>query len=400
MHGYRADTAFDGERAVPGGALVLVEDGSIVAVEPGSAPAPDGCEVRYHPGTTLLPGLIDTHTHLCTDASSSAFERLPDLTTEQLDADVRLAMQAQLAAGITTVRDLGDHHWAVLERHREHSDAPRVLAAGPPITSVGGHCWALGGEAAGVDQLRAAVGERAERGADVVKIMSSGGVMTSGTDVMQTQFSLPELQAVVDEAHARGLAVTAHAHGLPAVQQCLAAGMDGIEHCSCLVPEGLGATPELREALAVSGIYVCPTLGIPTDMPAPPKVQALLDRLGMTRDGPLAHVAELYRAGVTLVSGSDAGISPPKQHGVLLLALEELAACGVPNDVVLATATSVAARACGLPDQTGRLRAGLDADLLVVDGDPTQELSMLAEPDTGIRALMKGGRWVRNALAT
>src|SRR5688572_7260175 len=172
MRGYRAGRAFDGERALPGGALVLVEDRVIVGVEPASAAAPDGCEVTDLDGATLLPGLIDTHVHLCGDSGLRALEQIPELSTDELARVIATAEQQQLRAGVTAVRDLGDHRWAVLDRigsdgigsDRLGSDGigsagggPTVVGSGPPITSPGGHCWSMGGEAAGEDELRRAV---------------------------------------------------------------------------------------------------------------------------------------------------------------------------------------------------------------------------------------------------
>lgn len=191
---YRADVAFDGEHVITGGALVFVQDGVIAGVEPGTAPAPDGCPVTYLPGTALLPGLIDTHSHLCGNNQPDALDRLPGLSSDDLDATVEAALAAQLAAGVTAVRDLGDHEWTVVDRHRKRPDGPTVVASGPPITSVGGHCASMGGAASGVDGLRRAVRERAERGADLVKIMTSGGVLTPNTDIRACQFTLDELR--------------------------------------------------------------------------------------------------------------------------------------------------------------------------------------------------------------
>ena len=205
MRGYRAPRAFDGERFLPGGALVLVEGRSIVGVEPATAPAPDGCAVTDVPDGTLLPGLIDTHVHLCADGGPRALDQVPELDPAQLDAVITAAEQATLRAGVTTVRDLGDHHWTVLERAGRDGMRPTVVAAGPPLTSPGGHCWSMGGETSGVEALRRAVRERAERGAGVVKVMASGGVLTPGTDLTACQFALEELQALVDEAHRLGL---------------------------------------------------------------------------------------------------------------------------------------------------------------------------------------------------
>lgn len=389
MRGYRADLAFDGERAVPGGALVLVEGRSIVAVQSGTAPAPDGCEVTHVPGTTLLPGLIDAHVHLCGNSGPDALDRLAGLGPDDLDGVITAALRDQLAAGVTAVRDLGDRLWAVVDR-RADAGGPTVVASGPPITCPQGHCWAMGGEARGADALRQAVRERAERGVDVVKLMASGGAMTPGTDVMACQFTLEEVRLVVAEAHRAGLAVTAHAHGVPAVKQCVDAGVDGIEHCSCLTPQGFRTPPELAERLAAAGTAVCPTLGRAPGAQPPPQVLAVMQRTGTTWEGRLAQVADLHRAGVNLVSGADSGISPGKPHGVLPVAVADLVECGVPAAAALASATSGAARACGLADRTGRLAPGLDADLLLVDGDPMLDMAALRS----VRTVVSCGREV------
>lgn len=394
VHGYRADTAFDGERLIPGGALVLVEGSQILAVEPRSAAAPADCEVSYLPGTTLLPGLIDTHVHLCGDSSPRALDQFFELSPEDLERIIAEGLQQQLAAGVTAVRDLGDFQWAVVDRRRAAGNGsarpvePTVAASGPPITIENGHCWSMGGAASGPAELRRAVRERAERGADVVKIMSSGGVLTPGTDVMACQFSMADLRLVVDEAHAVGLAVTAHAHGLPAVEQCVSVEVDGIEHCTCLTPNGIDAPPALAERLATAGTLVCPTLGIAPGVEPGPQIKALLERTGLTMQHRLDLVRTLYAAGVTLISGSDAGISSGKPHGVLPEAVIELVAAGVPAEVALTSATSLAAKACGIADRTGRLRAGLDADLLIVGGEPAADMSALRD----VRVVVSRGR--------
>jgi imidazolonepropionase-like amidohydrolase len=385
MRGYRADVAFDGEKVVAGGALVLVQDGVIIGVEAGRSLAPDGCEVTYLPGTTLLPGLIDAHSHLCGNNEPDALDRLPGLSTDELDKAVEAALAAQLAAGVTAVRDLGDHEWAVVDRHHGRLHGPTVVASGPPITSVGGHCASMGGQASGVKALRHAVRERADRGADLVKIMTSGGVMTPTTDIRACQFSLEEVRAVVDEAHRLGLPVTAHAHALAAVQQCVAARLDGIEHCSCLGEQGIHTPPQLAAAIAAAGIMVCPTLGHDLSRlaePLPPAMAAAIKRSGVTVEERLAQVGQLHRGGVTLISGVDSGINPVKWHGSLPLAVIELAAAGVPAATALASATSLAAQACGLAARTGRLRTGLDADLLLVNGDPTTDITAIRNART------------------
>jgi imidazolonepropionase-like amidohydrolase len=380
VHGYRAPRAFDGTRFLPGGALVLVEDDRIRAVEPGTAPAPEGCPVTDLPAATLLPGLVDTHVHLCADGSPRALDRPPELSAAELDAVVSRSLEQNLRAGVTTVRDLGDHRWTVVERGTR-GGGPTVVAAGPPITSPDGHCASMGGEVRGADGLRRAVRERAERGAGVVKVMTSGGLLTEGTDLLACQFTLAELRLVVEEAHAAGLPVTAHAHGLPAVERSLAAGVDGIEHCSCLTGTGSRLPPELAAGLVRAGTAVCPTLGRLPGVDPPPHVQARMAAFGVTFEVQLQHAASLHRAGVALLAGTDAGIGPVKPHGVVALAVIDLVReCGVPVGEALAGATSRAAATCGLRDRTGRLARGLAADLLAVDGDPAADVGCLRRP--------------------
>src|SRR4029077_20717226 len=132
-------------------------------------------------------------------------------------AIVTASMGQQFVVGVTAVRDLGDHQGTVVERPGAGAEGRPGARAGPPITCRSGHCANMGGEADGIEALRAAVRERAHRGGDLVKIMTSGGMMTAGTDVLSPQFTLDELRAVVDEAHRVGLAVAGHAHALTAV---------------------------------------------------------------------------------------------------------------------------------------------------------------------------------------
>lgn len=385
----RAPRAFDGDRAVPGGLTVFVRDGLIEGVEPFGVPVPERYRLVEHPDGTLLPGLVDSHVHLVGDDSPRALEQLPELSETELTAIVERGLARQLAAGVTTVRDLGDRGWLVADRFRDRPSGPRVLASGPPITVVQGHCWNMGGEvdiggADARDRLRAAVRDRVEHGVDVVKIMTSGGMFTPTTDVLATPFSLDELRLVADEAHAAGLAVTGHAHALTAVQQCLDAGLDGIEHCTCIAPGGYRTPPEVAERLAAQRVAVCPTLGKDPDHELEPHIQDLLDRLGITIEGRYPEIGLLLEAGVRLLAGADSGISPTKPHGVLPRAVVELTLCGAGPEQALAAATGVSADALGLGQFTGRLRRGLSADLLLVDGDPLTTIDDVTRPRTVI----------------
>jgi imidazolonepropionase-like amidohydrolase len=376
VHAIRARRAFDGESFLSGGATVLLDSGSIVGVESGGFEVPGSCAVTDHDGT-LLPGLIDAHAHLVADSGVSALDRVAAFSAEEIDEVISSALRDQLTAGVTTVRDLGDRRFCVVERRdRQRPGAvmePTIVASGPPLTSPGGHCHYMGGEVAGTDGIVAAV---AERGVDTIKVMASGGVNTPSSDVMRTQFTTSELDLIVDRAHAAGLPVTAHAHGTPAVEQAVAVGVDGIEHCSCVTDRGFGqVSADTVAAMARSRIAVCPTIGVdrPLMSVPPPALKAMMDRLGVTADQMLRarwdFVGRLHRAGVRLVSGVDSGIGPAKRHGVLPHAVCELVTAGLTVAQALATATSGPAEACGVGQRKGRLTVGYDADLLLVDGE-------------------------------
>ncbi|MBQ0981246.1 amidohydrolase family protein [Micromonospora sp. M61] len=384
----RVARMFDGERLVDGGVLVLLDGGRIVDVQRGRVEAPEGWPVREEPNGTVLPGLVDAHVHLCADAGPDALGRLAERPETDLDAVVEASLRAHLAAGVTTVRDLGDRRGAVLRwRAREvRDDLPTVVASGAPVTTVGGHCWSMGGEVSGVDGIREAVRLKAAAGADLVKVMASGGVFTPGTDTTRPQFTDQELTAALTRAHDLDLPVTVHAHALNAVEQALRVGVDGIEHCTCVTAAGAHVPDEVADRLAASGVAVCATLGTDPAVVTPPEVVAMAARAGLSaatlRDG----AATLHRAGVRLVAGSDAGLGPAKPHGILPETLVEYVACGIPAAAALTAATSVGAEVCGLGRRQGRVRPGFEADLLVVDGDPTSDISALRRPLAVYRA--------------
>jgi len=379
-----ADRLFDGvtTHADP---LVLIEDGRITEVRTG--PPPPDADLIELPGATLLPGLVDTHVHLAFDAGHDAVAALAARDDDAVLEAMGRTAAAQLRAGVTTVRDLGDRDYLTLRLRESTAALPTIVAAGPPITSSGGHCHFLGGVAG--RGVREAVREHAERGVDVIKVMASGGALTAGSDLGAPQFTRHELAALVDEAHRHGLPVTAHAHALDAIVDGLAAGVDGLEHCTFVDGDRVSAPDDLVAAIVRRRIVVGATLGMaPVAGPSapPPFVAKILPDV-------LRSYARLIREGAVLVAGTDAGIGPAKPHGVLPYGLAQLVALGMSPAAALAAGTSTAAQVCGLGDRKGRVRPGYDADLLAVDGDPLTDLGALLRPV----ALLVGGRPVVTA---
>lgn len=390
----RSPRAFDGERFLPDGATVLVEGDRVVGVEAAAFRPPDDVPVSEVDGT-LLPGLVDCHVHL---VASGAFPGTPGslewagaADPGAVDEVVTGSLRAQVAAGVTSVRDLGDASYRVLEhRGRETERLPRVVAAGPPITIPLGHCWFLGGD---VDPdepgaLDRAVAERVERGVDLVKVMASGGFLTPDSDQLGAQFDAGPLRRMVGAAHEAGLRVVAHTHSVAGAEVALEAGVDGLEHFTCMAEGGADPPADLLAQAAAAGVTVCPTLGhdaarFPPVSAMPPHVLEMLERIGITdRDEHFTRAAantiRLREHGIRVVSGLDAGAMPAKPHGHLWRSVAELVLGGWPVDEALATATSVAAEDCAI--DAGRLAVGSLADLLVVDGDLAADLTALARP--------------------
>jgi imidazolonepropionase-like amidohydrolase len=390
MLGVRAERVFDGVSSVAGRPLVLIDGQRVVAVQAGGQP-PAGIEVIDLGAATLLPGLVEAHLHLVLDASNDPVGRLAGASDGEVLGRMRAAARACLDAGITTVRDLGDRGYLALRLRDEFASdltaGPHVLAAGPPITTPRGHCWYLGGEAEGTDGIRAAVRAHAERGADVIKVMASGGGLTPGTNPWQAQYGLGELRAAVEEAHRHGLPATAHAHATAAIANAVAAGFDMIEHCTFATEHGIHADPVVIDAIARAGTVISALVGMLPGIAPPPRVAAALPQID-------AVIRQLREAGIPVVCGTDAGVGPPKPHQVLPYGVARLAGtCGYSPIEALRTATSAAAQACGVGARKGRIAPGFDADLLAVDGDPLTDLAALR----AVKAVFRTGQPVRPA---
>lgn len=389
MWALRAPVAFDGTDFLADGATLIIDGEVIIGVEGRGFDVPTDCPVTDVSGT-LMPGLIDAHVHLVSDGGLGALERAPQLSDEEVDAEIARSLAAQVAHGVTTVRDLGDVGYRTLAFREPAAGRPRVVAAGPPITIPGGHCHFLGCVAATPDELRHAVREHHERGVDVIKVMASGGFLTPGTDMLGAQYPAAVLRAAVEEAHRLGLAVMAHAHSVAGIEEALAAGVDGIEHFTGICEDGSVLSDDLLDRVAAAGIQVDPTMGndftlVETLPPPPPQVQEVMDRMGLDRAQFFAQryvdQARMREHGLWVVPGVDAGAMPLKAHGNAWIAVTDMVRSGWTVAGALAAGTAAAARACGVEDVTGSLRPGLAADVLVVDGDLRHEPDALGRAD-------------------
>ena len=394
----RAFVAVQGERIAAAGAI-------------GEAERRFPASVRRldFPGCTIVPGFVDSHVHLTFSAGPVPLGEL------RADSDARLLLRgaanarAALQAGVTTVRDLGSRGRVNLELRDAIAagvvPGPRVLACGRPITSPNGHCHFLGGVAQGVEAVSRLAAELIEQGVDAIKIMGTGGNMTQGSDPLRAQFSVDELRAVVTVAGAAGRRVTVHARGVAGMRGAVEAGVDGIEHARMEVAPGQwGFDDELARAMATKGITAAPTLAASFRAS---QGQAAGARVGL-REGMVPipvrqeNARRLSEAGVRVVVGTDAGAALARFDEAVHVELELLVGAGWRPLEAIEAGTLGAARAIGLEAEIGSVETGKRADLVVVRGDPTRNISDVRQVERvfqGGRLVASGGRLTSDARA-
>jgi imidazolonepropionase-like amidohydrolase len=382
--------------------VVVVAGGKIQAVGAGTA-VPAGAQVLDLGDVTLLPGLIDCHTHLSFE-SSDDFTRdtVTRLRRDVAEAAIRATANARhtLMAGFTTVRDVGSADFIDVGLRNAIRDGvipgPRMLVAVHMLGARGGHADGAGfafkrlgeepgierGIASGPDQFRDAVRFCVKYGADVIKVGATGGVLSLSDEVDTPQVTQAEMDAIVDEAHRLHKRAAAHAHGVTGAKEAIRAGIDSIEHGSFLDEEGLRMMKE-------RGTYLVPTLlageyasGRVVPRHYPPEIAAKAEAAVAQRS---AMFRNALRIGVKVAFGTDSAVSP---HGLNAKEFALLVAHGMTPAAALRTAMGPAADLLGLPGQIGTLEPGKQADLVAVPGDPLADVKVMEH----VSFVMKGGQ--------
>ena len=373
--------------------------GPLAASTPGS----HGLVLDFPQGT-LLPGLIDCHTHTNMPGDGRRGEEVhPDSDAVRLLRSARNVGRA-LRSGVTTVCDCGSWNQTALSLKEGLAqglvEGSRLLASGRPITTTGGHLWYMGGEADGVDGVRRRARELIKEGADFIKVVASGG-STSTSDPYRPSLTAPEIVTIVEEAHGRGKPVAAHCRCTAAINNAVEAGVDMVLHCAFYDADGSYRFDQATaEALVSSGVRINPTLHlgrIRLNMLRRKREQeeltaeesALLETSEQGDRLRMEHFGRLIQMGVKLVGGSDCGWGsyPFGDFQGEIIAMVDAGLS--PMEAILA-GTRNGAEAMRVIAKVGTVEQEKEADLLVVDGDPAQDIAALRQ----VTAVFQGGRLV------
>ena len=376
---------------------VVIEDGKIIGVGSTATIPADAVRIEL-PNATILPGLIDAHTHL-TMEPRFGYDRLAISSPREALIGAKNA-RVTLLAGFTTVRNVGagDFTDVALRDAINAGDVPgpRMLVSGPPLSITGGHCdnnmlpyeyhATEGGVADGIAAVQHKVRENIKYGADLIKVCATGGVLSLGDNPQASQYTIEEMRAIVLDAHRLGRKVAAHAHGAEGIRWAAESGVDSIEHGSYIDDTGIAAMKE-------HGTYLVPTLYLGDWM---------IDNAGLTRLPPplLAkardvipaarkNIAHAFASGVKVALGTDAAVYP---HGLNAHEFGVMVKLGLTPLRAIQAGTVNAADLLGWSGKVGTLEPGAWADLVAVDGDPLEDVTTLER----VKFVMKGGEVVKN----
>lgn len=389
---------------------VLTEGDRIEAVVPQRALPADVAETRrvHDLGeVSLLPGLIDVHSHLHCSGTVDAYQLVTTEAPERLLLRAAVNLRAVLLSGVTTLRDLGSRNEVVFPLRAAQRaglcPGPRLLLSGTPITTTAGHCWMFGTEADTADEVVRAVRQQKKLGADCIKIMATGGMFTPTANPRTTQYPLDTLRAAVREAERLGLPIAAHTLSAPGARECVEAGVHHLIHCrwySADPAKGLDYDPEVADRIAAGGHWVDVTFGhhllgleaVAAGAP-PPRPHWSVAAAPVSQEEHLEVARDMRERGVRFITGLDMGMAHARFDRSSANARAFVGWLGYTPWQALAASTAESAEALGLGGEVGSIRPGLVADLMAVAGDPGADITAL-EPAVDV---VQGGRFVKRA---
>jgi imidazolonepropionase-like amidohydrolase len=379
--------------------MLVIEDGKIISAGAAAETKAPADAVRIElPNATVLPGLIDAHTHL-TMEPRFGYERLANSVPREALTGAKNA-RLTLLAGFTTVRNVGarDFTDVALRDAINAGDVPgpRLLVSGPALSITGGHCdnnmlpfeyhATSEGVADGIAAVQHKVRENIKYGSDLIKVCATGGVLSLGDNPQHSQFTLEEMKAIVADAHRLGRKVAAHAHGAEGIRWAAEAGVDSVEHGSYIDDAGIAAMKE-------HGTYLVPTLYLGdwmidnaglTHLPPP-----LLAKAQEVIPAARKNIAHAFSSGVKVAFGTDAAVYP---HGLNAHEFAVMVRLGLSPLQAIQAATVNAADLLGWSGKVGTLEPGAWADIIAVEGDPAKDVTTLER----VKFVMKSGEVVRN----
>ena len=381
----------DANSAPQGRSTVTVTDGRIVSIVDGWQAVPEGAEMVHLEGKTLVPGLIDLHTHLSGDPSGE-FWRAAVEPPEWYSLVAAKNARITAKAGFTTVRDLGARSDQVMQALRRATaegllPGPRIVTSARTIAIVGGHGDINGfrrevNDALGTSFACTGTTECAEKvrlaskyGADLIKITATGGVLSQQGRGLEAHFTFDEMKTIVDTAHSLGLKTAAHAHGARGIELAARAGVQTIEH-------GTYIDEQAARVMRENGTILVPTLmafqGIKENLGTGFYTPVVEDKIRAVSAYAETIVERARKWGVTMAFGTDAGVFP---HGDNAGELALMRKGGMSNAQVLASATTGAAKVLGMENEIGRIAPGFSADMVAVAGNPLDDVSVMENAD-------------------
>tara|TARA_Y100000815_G_scaffold5500_1_gene5251 strand:+ start:894 stop:2126 length:1233 start_codon:yes stop_codon:yes gene_type:complete len=389
----KADRLIDGSssKVVPNAAVVIEGETISKVCSQSELTEIELAEARVidSSGGTLMPGFIEMHSHIHCSAESDAYTHITTETNETFLLRGSQAVRSSLSSGVTTMRDLGSKNEVVFPLRQSIEEGiipgPRLLVAGTPITTTGGHCNTFGTEADSSEQVVRAIRNQFKLGADHIKIMSTGGGFTPGTNVRAPQYDWTTLRDAVKDAERLGLKMAAHCHATEGVRNCVKAGIHNLIHCSWLSenPEELyDYDPDVADQIAEKGIYVDPTLALS-------HLNKLRGRVKTPDSGAMADperrfeiLRDMWHRGVKFVTGMDSGMTNAHFDDFAYIPEVMVNSMGISPMEAITCATKTSSECLGRDNEIGTITPGKSADVLIINGDPSVKIEALHNVDT------------------